>query len=573
MKKVMYAFKTSFIIALFLSSIFFYSPIVFEENNQNISPKTNDSTQTPVEDIPTNPDTDTLFRSIETPGSYNLRGFFSQRNFIDIDSDGEIIEWENYDDIKDTGWQGPNDIEYRIDSNYLKNPDIWPEQNNTYYYLKHTSPPYSVSAMFSPVFEEETYIDGKVYFMTYLGTDFTGGQGTQDVTFRIKLLLFNTTDSSTSEILNITDDTIPEQMSIQQRTYDSNLSSPFIIPAGFRLKVVYEAKLSTLERTGRMYVYGGDDDDFDINWNINDVNDSEYSNSYTIVDTKYLLGVQFKMFDQTYPDIVVSGFNNNTIYQENKTISIEVSGADNSSYRWDSDSFIYFDTSTTIYLPTSMGWHSLEIQALDEFDNNRTEIYVIGYDGSEINIILDTPTNNSLIGEGDTLYFTAYSIDYATYEWDSSGAQNLTFLYYELIAPDYSGFHNLTVITYDYYEVESFFYVFEFDSNPPLVVLLNVVNDTSQPAGKRIDVNVTDRSGVAQVYYKWDTRANFTWYPFQGSIYRTYLPESVGEHWLYVSANDSFGNSISLAFNFSADVSLHFVELRNVNNDSYYQGG
>ena len=560
------------LILLCITSISYFHPAILDENKSSIIPEIEGYSQSSNVNSPANSDVDSSprIKRIQTPGSPKLRGFFSQNNFIDIDPDGDIIEWVNYDEIKDIGWDGPADKVYRIDSNYHSNPDLWPEQNDTYYYLKDKNPPYPVSAMFSPVFEEETYIEGKVHIMTYLMTDFSSGQGTQDVTFRIKLFLFNTTDSSTSEIFNITDDTIPEQMSRQQRTYDSTLSSPVTIPAGFRLKVVYEAKLSTLERTGRMDVYGGSDDSSSLFWTIDD---GEYSNSYTIVDTGNLLGVQFKMFDQTYPDIVVSGFNNNTVYQESNTISIELSGADNSSYRWDSDSFIYFDTSTTTSLPTSMGWHSLEIQALDEFENNRTEIYEIGYDESEINIILDTPTNNSLIGEGDTLYFTPYSIDYATYEWDSSGAQNLTVLNYELIAPDYSGFHNLTIITYDYFEVESFFYVFEFDNTPPLVVLENVVNNTIQPAGRRIDVNVTDRSGVAQVYYKWDSQVNFTWYPFQGNIYRTYLLGSIGEHWLYVAANDSFGNSISLKFNFTADVNLHFVELRNVNNDSYYQGG
>ncbi|NPD89585.1 MAG: Ig-like domain-containing protein, partial [Asgard group archaeon] len=86
------------------------------------------------------------------------------------------------------------------------------------------------------------------------------------------------------------------------------------------------------------------------------------------------------------------------------------------------------------------------------------------------------------------------------------------------------------------------------------------------------DVNITDYAGVDQVYYKWDTIDNLSWTPFIGSIYRTYLPESAGEHWLYVSANDTIGNSISSKFNFTTDISSHFVELRNVNNDSFYQG-
>ncbi|NPD89276.1 MAG: hypothetical protein HGN29_11170, partial [Asgard group archaeon] len=563
--------RTVFFVTLFFSSTLYLNPDLFDEN-ELFNPSEIDNSINPS-DISerTNhekPDSSFRVKTIETPGDYQLRGFFSQDNFIDIDSDGDVVEWRAYEDVYVEGWDSSLSFECKIDSNYQAVPDLWPDQIDTYYYLKYKLPHYPVSAMFSPVFEDETYIDGKVHFMTFLSTDFTSGEGTQIVTFRIKLLLFNSTDSTTSEILSI-EDTLPEQLATQKRTYNYTLGSPVIIPAGFRLKTVYEAKLSTLSRTGRLSLHAGEKASGSLTWNIND---GEYSNTYSIDKTEYMLGVQFKMYDSSYPEITVSGINNNTVYREDKTINIDVSGANSSSYRWDGGSLIDFDTSTTTDLPFTYGWHTLEIQALDEFNNNKTEIYEIGCDTSGTNIVLNSPSNNSLIRIGYTLYFTPYSIDYAMYEWDSSGAQNLTVLNYELIAPAYSGVHNLTIITYDYFGMDTFFYVFEFDNNPPLVVLQNVVNDTSQPAGKSIDVNITDYAGVDQVYYKWDTRDNLSWTPFLGSIYRTYLPESAGEHWLYVSVNDTIGNSISSKFNFTTDISSHFVELRNVNDDSFYQG-
>ncbi|MHA2256234.1 MAG: hypothetical protein ACXAAM_09185, partial [Candidatus Heimdallarchaeaceae archaeon] len=514
--------KTIFLFSLFLSSIVYFNPnLVNEVDTDNTQINTNIVDSSETSGRTTNQETDSSFRvkTIETPGDYQLRGFFSEHSFVDVDSDGDIIEWMKYDSIKDVGWDSSDTIAPRIDSNYQSFPDLWPDQSDTYYYPKDRDWPYQVSAMFSPEFKEETYIDGKVYFLTYISTSFPGVSPPLTITFRIRLLLFNITDTSTSEILSI-EDVLPNIMSRQQKVYSSTLSSPFIIPADSRLKVVYEAKLSTLDRTGNLFVYGGRSSFTNLNWNIND---GEYSNSYTVADSDYLMGVQFKMYDQTYPDILVSGFTNNTVYQENKTISIDVSGSESSSYRWDGGSFVNFGASTTTDLPFTPGWHTLEIQTLDEFNNNRTEIYEIGYDASVSNIVLNSPANNSLIGKGHTLYFTPFSINYATYEWDTSGAQNLTALNYELIAPDFSGLNYLTIITYDDFGTESYFYVFEFDNNPPNVNLHNVINDTSQPAGKRIDVNVTDTSGVDQVFYKWDTRDNFTWYPFQGSIYRTYL--------------------------------------------------
>ena len=566
-------FSSTYSIILILVCI--SSSLYFNPENSVI--KENDSFFDKVTDIVDEQeleifDNDISYRikKIETPGSYQLRGFFSQDSFVDLDSDGDIIEWADYEDIKDDGWDSSNILDFRIDSNYQTNPDCWPDQNDTYYYLKDIDYPYPVSAMFSPVFEEETFIDGKVHFLTYLKTDFTGSTPPLNITFRIRLLLFNTTDTSTSEILSV-NDTLVNSKPQSQITYSQTLSSPVTIPAGFRLKVVYEAKLSTLLRDGRMYIYGGESAPNSLNWNIND---GEYSNGYSIQKTDEVLGIQLKMFDETYPNISVSGIANNTVYQQNKTISIDVSGAVDSSYRWDYGTYTSFDTSTTTDLPSTREWHTLEIQALDEYENKKTLLYQIGYDATAVTVVLQSPNNNSVIGEGDIIDFDVFNIDNATYEWDLSGTQtNLTSPDYSIIAPGFSGIHNLTIRAFDVFGVQLYFYIFEFDVSPPNVELVNVVNDTYQPAGKRIDVNITDPGEVFQVFHQWDTTTNFTWDPFDETIYITYLPESPGEHWLYVSAIDDYGNAISLAYNFTCNPDTILIELRNANNDSFYQGG
>ncbi len=505
-------------------------------------------------------------KKTETPGENKTRGFFCHDSFVNLDQDGEVYEWENYDDMKDNG-ASSEELLFRVDSNY---PDTWPDQTNTYYPLMETGWPYENSSMFSPVFNEETYLDGKVYFLTYLKTNFLV-TALLTITFKISLLLFNTTDSSTSEILSI-EDILPSNMNTQQRVYFDTFSSPVTIPVGFRLKVTYEIKLNRLDRQGYIYLYGADvNTESSVTWNIDD---GIYSNTYNIDDVERILGVQLYMFDQTYPEITVSGFDNSTVYAEAKNITIDVSGAVESSYRWDGGTYTSFDTSTMTTLPDDMGWHNLEIKALDEYDNNKTVLYQIGYDASEVNIVLESPTNNSIIMSETLLNFTAYFIDYATYEWYNNGTKiNMTAPEYDLVTPDYSGTHNLTIRTFDEFGTGFFFYVFTFDNSPPLISLYNVDNDTIQPAGKAIDVNITDLIGVDQVFYKWDTRDNLSWLPFEGSIYRTYLPETAGGHWLYVSANDSLGHAISKAFYFISDENILLVELQTLLNDSYYYGG
>ncbi|MCK5159178.1 MAG: hypothetical protein KAR08_08475, partial [Candidatus Heimdallarchaeota archaeon] len=138
-------FSSTYSIILILVCI--SSSLYFNPENSVI--KENDSFFDKVTDIVDEQeleifDNDISYRikKIETPGSYQLRGFFSQDSFVDLDSDGDIIEWADYEDIKDDGWDSSNILDFRIDSNYQTNPDCWPDQNDTYYYLKDIDYPY-----------------------------------------------------------------------------------------------------------------------------------------------------------------------------------------------------------------------------------------------------------------------------------------------------------------------------------------------------------------------------------------------------------------------------------------------
>jgi hypothetical protein len=223
--------------------------------------------------------------------------------------------------------------------------------------------------------------------------------------------------------------------------------------------------------------------------------------------------------------------------------------------------------------PTSHGWHTLEIKASDEYNNTRTEIYKIGFDNSVQNIHLVNPTNGSLIGDNTGLQFSAYNIDYALHEWDRNGTSfNMTDLGYFITVPKQAGYHNLTVTSYDEFEVVNFFYVFTIDNSTALITLQNIANESTQPAGKVIDIEVTDDSTL-DVQYKWDAQSKLPWSPFSGNIYRTYLPGLNGPHTLIVYTNDSFGHYIEKTYSFTTDNTVLGVELQNLINNSYYYGG
>jgi hypothetical protein len=186
---------------------------------------------------------------------------------------------------------------------------------------------------------------------------------------------------------------------------------------------------------------------------------------------------------------------------------------------------------------------------------------------------LNSFSNGSLIGDNSELQFTPYSIDYAMYEWNKdSNVGNMTDEGYSISVPLIDGVHNLTVTTYDEFESVEFFYIFTVDANAPIISLLNLINDTTQPAGKVIDVNITDNL-LTEVFYKWDDQDNLPWSPFSGSIFRTYLLGTDGYHTLIVSANDSYGHLTSEWFRFYTDGSVLGVELQNLVDNSYYYGG
>jgi hypothetical protein len=217
----------------------------------------------------------------------------------------------------------------------------------------------------------------------------------------------------------------------------------------------------------------------------------------------------------------------------------------------------------------------LEIYASDPiFNNTRTYYYKIGYDASILNIELHgPPTNGSTINGGDMLNFSVYYIDTATYEWDQNGTQFPFLDPYDIITPLYEEDHNLTIRTTDFYMSETIIYFFTFDSDPPTILLDNVVNGSTYAPQKTIDVRIFDLTGIKNVKYHWDSEANSTWNPYSGDIYRTNLPITDGNHFLYVYAFDNYNHPNSKVYYFYADSNVFLVELQDLTNNSYYQGG
>ncbi len=560
---------------LFLNSLIYHSP---QNDLLNVDDSTISDYIESIEDII--PDQEEILddqeptvsriKKVDTPGDYQLQGYFFHNDVLDIDADGLGFELEEYEIMKD---DGANCVEERprfdsTDSQGLEN--TWPPDTTNFHEFTSPYSPNEKSHFFTPIFDEETYIKGKAHFVLHITNQWSGTVPTID--FRISLYLHNTNDSSNTLIASTTEYGIDyEFWSSPQRLYDITIPGDYYtIPAGYRLKIKFEGRISDLAADGEFKIYCADITGGETyTWS---VTDPGYENTYSVEDVNRIFGAQFYMNNE-FPDISVSGLINDTITNIKRNISVTVTGADNSSYRWNNSPYTSFDTITWFWTPETHGWHTLDIQAMDDYGNNRTVTYNLGFDESLLNLALISPTNGSLIGDSSTLEFEAYNITYAMYEWDKDGNQyNLTANGYLIQDSLSSGEHNLTVTTYDDFGTEDFFYIFTYDASPASIVLLSPTNNSIQPAGKVIDISITDETSL-DVQYKWDTQDKFTWLPFSGYTYRTYLPGLDGAHILYLYVNDSFGHFSYVEFWFTTDNTVLGVELQNLINNSHYYGG
>jgi len=523
----------------------------------------------------TDPDeiiTYTPIKKVDTPGSnHQIRGFFQHYETVDIDSDGIVWEYQPYEEMMYDGESCDYEI-HRFESSL---PLTMPPRVYQYYTMWENDIEIK-SAFFTPVFEHGATLSGKIHLMTNVRNEWT--YNLPQVRYQINIFVVDPASPDTPTDTGLYYyHTFYEGDTAWYGDPDPReftLSSPINIPAGNRLKIRVQARLNRLNCEGHFRLYTNDNG-LSTSSDTWDISDGIYSTSYTIFGLdKINAGLSLYMYEEKYPTISVSGFSNDTYYvTENKNVSIDVSDSVDSSYRWDGGAYVPFDDSTWTMSPAIYGWHTLDVKGIDEYGNTRTETYQIGYDSSSQNLVLVNPPSGSLISENTQIQLNDSGIDYALHEWDKNGTfLNTTALNYLLPVPNVAGYHNLTITTYDVFETVEFFYVFTVDNSPAVSTLVTTANNTAYPAGKVIDILITDETSI-DVQYKWDSQDKFTWIPFTGDTYRTYLPGLDGEHFLYLYTNDSFGHYKEVTYRFITDNSQLGVELQNMNNNSYCFGG
>ncbi|HUU78123.1 MAG TPA: Ig-like domain-containing protein [candidate division Zixibacteria bacterium] len=510
-----------------------------------------------------------VLNTTKIEGNYKTQAYFLQNNFIDISEDGYVFEWEKYEDIKDYASDFYT-LDFRQSYQTFYPPvetyATMPSQNLVNY--EHID-----STVFSPVFEYNTTLQGKIIFLVWADV-LPSSQS--HYTLKITLELFNTTDNTATEFAS-TENFIDDD----DWTFKVTLDEPVEIPAGFRIRMKYEAKRSATTADGEVELHTGSYySGAEVNWIINDIN-SSFVNTYTIPDIRFALGLQLYMYEDKYPTININGFTNNTIYYQATSATLTIEDSILNRYKWEYFSgFEIFNSPKTIYLNESMGggWHTLTVEAYDDFDNYVTAYLILGYDVNSEDIILNNPANNSLITDGQTLDFTVFDvIGNPSCKFDKSGPS------YSLEAPNYdlsyyitgfTGWHNLTVYsTSDFGNEETVFW-FEFDNSAPTITLDNVNDGDPLPPQKNIDVLIEDRCEEIDVFYFWEgDSTNTTLNPIEGDLYRIVFPSAGGTQNLTIYANDTFGQLNKEQYSFVTDADAILIDLNNLVDGSYYLGG
>ncbi len=279
--------------------------------------------------------------------------------------------------------------------------------------------------------------------------------------------------------------------------------------------------------------------------------------------------------DDTMPSIVLNSPSNDTVQRGGTTIDLDVTDANDISqalYNWDGAANQSLSSPYDVLLPSGDGQHVLRVYARDAAGNWASKRYVFTTDDTMPSIALVTPANGSVQPSGTTIDLDvtdANGVSQAVYNWDGAANQSLSSPY-DVSLPSGDGQHVLRVYANDIVgNWASKRYVFTTDDTAPIITLNSPSNNTVNPSGTTIDLDVTDATSVDTVWYNWDGGTNLT----LTSPYDVQLPVGDGQHVLNIFANDTLGNSAYKRYVFSTDDTAPTITLIDPANGSIVPGG
>lgn len=248
----------------------------------------------------------------------------------------------------------------------------------------------------------------------------------------------------------------------------------------------------------------------------------------------------------TNPLIVTIESPTNTIYAKN-SVNVSLSGnADNYWYYIETIDEFNISWKMNGNRELSDGTYTLHAYGNDSmgYEIHTASMFTIDTTPPEVNIIspisqvyFNGTVKISLTGDAHHYWYYIEGVDIENHTWSDDITRIIT-----------NGSYTIHVYCNDSIGNEAHvFVVFGviIDLFPPEIFLHSTQNGSILNAGTEIYFNVTD-SDLDTVSYNWNNLQNNT----MTSPYSVVLPENVGNHTLYIFANDSTGNWVSIQFVF-----------------------
>jgi hypothetical protein len=256
--------------------------------------------------------------------------------------------------------------------------------------------------------------------------------------------------------------------------------------------------------------------------------------------------------DDTNPSVVLISPTNNTVHNSLSLIDVLISDTNlDFVYRkWDTSSWIEWNSPYDTNLPSGEGSHTLHVNATDEAGNTNYTLYVFFTDDLNPTVLLSTLENNTVHNSGITidLAISDTNLGIVYYKWDTLSWAELSSPY-DTSLPSGEIEHALYINATDLADNYNYtYFVFTTDNTNPSVVLNTPLNQSMHNNGELIDVVIFDVN-LASTQYKWDSDSWGTW----NSPYDTTLSSGDGLHTLYVNATDNAGNYNYSVFVFTTD--------------------
>ena len=210
--------------------------------------------------------------------------------------------------------------------------------------------------------------------------------------------------------------------------------------------------------------------------------------------------------DSTAPTVSLVAPSNNSFVSEGTTLDFDASDLNLVSVTWNNGSgpnalTTPFDVGTDNWAD---GPRNVTVVATDAAGNSVARVFSFTFDSTLPLVVLNSPSNNSIITAGTPINLTVTDLNLDTVVWNNGSGSNAFPSPFDISTAGWAdGVYDVTVTATDLAGNQVAFVArFTFDTTPPVITLSAPANNSHIRAGQVLDLQITDLTAVSVT---WDT--------------------------------------------------------------------